>query len=110
MGNHADVDPFSAEPFLFPVDSSPWVGPFAVDLRLIGSPLRGFTSPLEVSMNWNTSDRRSRLPSNWSSLRQQVLARDGGRCRFLFPNGGRCPESATDVDHIKRGDDHGLDN
>ena len=51
--------------------------------------------------NWSNSDRRSRLPSNWSTLRRLVLDRDGKRCTFIYPNGGRCHEVATDVDHIK---------
>lgn len=29
-----------------------------------------------MAHNWNTSPRKSRLPSNWRQLRAQVLARD----------------------------------
>jgi 5-methylcytosine-specific restriction protein A len=61
-------------------------------------------------MVWDSSKRREQLPSNWPNLRRQTLARDSSRCRWQYPNGGRCPEEATDVDHIARGNDHSLSN
>ena len=64
-------------------------------------------------MTWNTT-RRERLPSNWSTIRRQVLERDGNRCCWITLNLDgrpvRCTSPATDVDHIRRGDDHSLDN
>lgn len=62
-------------------------------------------------MGWETSDRRSRLPSDWAATVRRILNRDGQRCRFLFPNGGRCPaREDLQVDHIMPGDDHRDDN
>jgi len=58
---------------------------------------------------WEGSDRRSRLPDNWESLRRDVLERDGGRCRWI-EGGRRCNAPATDVDHIRPGDDHSPSN
>lgn len=60
-------------------------------------------------MSWSTSDRKSRLPGNWESLRKKILKRDGYRCKAQTLT-GRCPGVATDVDHIKRGDDHSDSN
>ncbi|WSJ69057.1 HNH endonuclease [Kitasatospora sp. NBC_01302] len=57
-------------------------------------------------MSWTTSDRRLRLPPNWPQIRRRVLARDGHRCTATDHYGVRCPEAATDVDHIRPGDDH----
>jgi 5-methylcytosine-specific restriction endonuclease McrA len=61
-------------------------------------------------MAWETSDRRERLPSNWSALVKQVKVRDGGRCTWKLPSGARCPRAGTDVDHRRPGDDHSLRN
>lgn len=55
---------------------------------------------------WQGSDRRSRLPDNWSQIRRRILARDGYRCTAYQADDTRCPEPATDVDHVRRGDDH----
>lgn len=65
-----------------------------------------------MSSNWDGSNRRARLPSNWGKLRAQVLERDGHRCRWPTEQqpGTRCGAAATEVDHIKAGDDHSLDN
>ena len=60
------------------------------------------------SGSWGTSDRRSRLPGNWfSSIRPAVLKRDGYRCQLKLAG---CLGKATDVDHIKPGDDHSMTN
>lgn len=56
--------------------------------------------------NWQGSDRRSRLPSDWPKRRARVLKRDGHRCTARDLDGNRCPEPATDVDHVRRGDVH----
>ena len=61
-------------------------------------------------MAWESSDRRSRLPSNWSSIVAQVKKRDGGRCTWRLPSGARCPRPGTDVDHSEPGDNHALSN
>lgn len=55
---------------------------------------------------WAGSDRRSRLPANWASIRSRVLRRDGSQCTAVSHDGVRCAEPATDVDHIVAGDDH----
>jgi len=58
---------------------------------------------------WATSDRRQRLPDDWEKRRVRVLRRDGYRCtERVTVTGGteQCPERATDVDHIRPGDDH----
>ena len=52
---------------------------------------------------WSTSDRRQRLPRNWSALRRRVLARDKW-CRKCGLN------LSAEVDHIQPGDNHALDN
>lgn len=57
-------------------------------------------------MAWATSDRRSRLPSDWPAIRRRILKRDGYRCTALMRDRTRCTEEATDVDHIRPGDDH----
>lgn len=57
-------------------------------------------------MSWTTSDRRLRLPSNWLQIRLRVLRRDGRQCTARDQHGVRCAEPATDVDHVRPGDDH----
>lgn len=61
-------------------------------------------------MPWATSNRRERLPADWQARRRFVLERCGHRCEWMISRGERCPEKATDVDHIKPGDDHSLRN
>lgn len=58
-------------------------------------------------MSWYTSNRKSRLPGNWIDLRRKVLRRDRYRCKIGIPG---CLGTATEVDHIIRGDDHSLGN
>ena len=55
---------------------------------------------------WNGSTRREELPPDWDSIRRRVLRRDNHRCVWKDQYGRRCNASATDVDHIVRGDDH----
>ena len=59
---------------------------------------------------WQGSNRRSRLPHNWSQLRQQTEFRAGGQCEASLLDGTRCPDQGTDCDHIVAGDDHSLSN
>lgn len=60
-------------------------------------------------MAWETSNRKERLPGNWLSLRKQAFDLYGRQC-YVVENGVRCAEEATDIDHVKHGDDHSLDN
>lgn len=59
---------------------------------------------------WEGSDRRARLPEDWSVRRVRVLRRDGYRCQWRMSDGGICGERGSDVDHVQRGDDHRLEN
>lgn len=61
-------------------------------------------------MPWDTSDRRSRLPSDWTTRRVRVLRRDSYRCQARDSLGALCGAPANQVDHVLRGDDHDLDN
>ena len=57
-----------------------------------------------VSGKWSgasATNRGEELPPDWPAIRQRVLDRDGGRCVWeLAASGRRCPNDATDVDHI----------
>lgn len=55
---------------------------------------------------WQGSDRRDRLPADWQKIRARILKRDGYRCTARLEDDSRCPEPATDVDHVRRGDIH----
>lgn len=55
---------------------------------------------------WERSDRRQELPPDWPTTRRRIFHRDGYRCTWRDIYGKRCEEPATDVDHIKRGNDH----
>lgn len=59
---------------------------------------------------WSSSTRRDRLPADWSKIRTRVLKRDSFRCQWRLPSGRRCGEYANQVDHIRPGDDHGMEN
>lgn len=66
-------------------------------------------------MAWETSDRRNELPSDWPKRRLECLEADGHRCvwpgRWAKKRGVKqCGEPATDVDHVRRGDDHSPGN
>ncbi len=54
-------------------------------------------------MPWSSSDRRSRLPANWSTLVRTVKRRDEGVCQ-------KCGRLGAEVDHIVPGDNHDLSN
>lgn len=58
-------------------------------------------------MPWSSSDRRTRLPKNWPSLRANILRRDNYRCQISLDG---CSGIATEVDHIARGDNHSPEN
>lgn len=62
---------------------------------------------LLLRMVWSSSDRRSRLPSDWSVVRSRVLRRDGFVCQLQLVG---CASVATEVDHIVRGDNHAEEN
>ena len=59
----------------------------------------------------NRSDpgRRQELPADWPRLRLEILDRDAHRCVWPWrgaPASRQCGQAATDVDHVRRGDDH----
>ena len=54
-------------------------------------------------MSWADSTRRSQLPEDWGVIRLQVLVADNFTCQIKLQG---CHTIATDVDHIKRGNDH----
>lgn len=60
--------------------------------------------------NWQGSDRRQHLPSNWAHLRKQVFRRDGHQCTAKNAvTGERCTEPAEECDHLGDRDDHRLE-
>lgn len=59
-------------------------------------------------MAWNTSDRLSRLPSNWETeIQPAILKRDHYKCKIKDQG---CLVEATEVDHNIRGDNHAYSN
>lgn len=54
-------------------------------------------------MAWDTSDRSSRLPRNWATIRTHILDRDGWLCQLRYEG---CTRVASEVDHIIAGDNH----
>jgi len=61
-------------------------------------------------MPWTNSSRRDRLPPEWPQIRRRILRRDGYMCQWVLRDGTLCLDSATDVDHKQRGDDHREEN
>lgn len=59
---------------------------------------------------WSNSNRRDRLPPDWPKIRRRVMRRDQGMCQWELEDGTFCLAHATDVDHIKAGDDHRDEN
>lgn len=55
---------------------------------------------------WAGSNRRQELPPDWLARRARILNRDGHRCTATMGDGSRCTWPASDVDHIKPGNDH----
>ena len=60
-------------------------------------------------MSWATSDRRDRLPADWSRRVAAVKRRAQHRCEDTNHAVG-CDGRGVEVDHIKQGDDHSLAN
>lgn len=60
-------------------------------------------------MTWETSNRASRLPKDWAQRKARVKRRDHGRCQASKHN-PRCNGKGTEIDHIRRGDNHSLFN
>jgi 5-methylcytosine-specific restriction endonuclease McrA len=60
-----------------------------------------------MTSKWDSSRRRLELPANWSRLRRQVLREAEGRCEIRLAG---CVGEASEVDHIRRGDDHSRSN
>lgn len=60
-------------------------------------------------MAWETSDRKSRLPTNWVQLRRDAFERYGRQC-YVTEDGRQCPEESSDIDHVVPGDDHSIEN
>ncbi|QFG11612.1 HNH endonuclease [Mycobacterium phage BogosyJay] len=58
-------------------------------------------------MSWADSDRRHNLPADWEQRRLQILVDADWRCEIKMAG---CTSVATDVDHIKRGNDHSYGN
>lgn len=61
-------------------------------------------------MAWTTSDRAARLPRDWAERRAFVAARAAGRCEAALNDGSRCEGIGAECDHIRRGDDHRVEN
>ena len=63
---------------------------------------------------WYDSDRKARLPKNWSTIVKRIRARDGERCTWVYrveDQLARCPATTRlEVDHIKNNDDHSDSN
>lgn len=56
-------------------------------------------------MAWRTSNRASRLPPNWrTEIVPRILKRDKYTCKLRYK--GKCQTRASQVDHIRPGDDH----
>ena len=64
--------------------------------------------------SWETSDRKLRLPRDWTAIVKRILKRDGHRCTWIdYEEGRRVRCVATvglEVDHIVPGDDHRDEN
>lgn len=60
-----------------------------------------------MSGSWSGSYRNLRLPCEWQSIRRRILDRDNYTCQMRLLG---CLITASDVDHIVRGDDHSDEN
>ncbi|QBJ01181.1 HNH endonuclease [Mycobacterium phage Arissanae] len=58
-------------------------------------------------MSWADSDRRQNLPADWEQRRLAVLVDAEWLCEIEMAG---CTRVATDVDHVKRGNDHSRRN
>ena len=61
-------------------------------------------------MGWGSSDRRDRLPADWTARRMRVLRRDHYQCQATDSLGVKCGRPANQADHIIPGDDHSYEN
>ncbi|ASR86195.1 HNH endonuclease [Mycobacterium phage BobSwaget] len=59
-------------------------------------------------MSWAGSRRRHELPPDWEARRLTVLSDANWICEIQYE--GRCVGTATEVDHIERGNDHSYSN
>ncbi len=59
--------------------------------------------------NWEGSQRKHQLPANWRELRTKVAQRAGWRCQNYL-DGVRCTRPGSHCDHIRRGNNHSMDN
>lgn len=57
-------------------------------------------------MAWENSNRRSRLPKDWSRIQKRILRRDHYMCQVKLDSGEICGAYSFQVDHIIAGDDH----
>lgn len=62
-----------------------------------------------MSGQWAGSTRSQQLPADWPERREATRQRAGGRCEKRT-RGQRCPNTGSDCDHIKPGDNHSLTN
>lgn len=60
-----------------------------------------------TTSSWGASRRREQLPPNWGRLRRRVLREAEGRCEMRVEG---CLGVASEVDHIRAGDDHSRSN
>lgn len=64
-----------------------------------------------MSGGWKGSARKAALPPDWAERRAFVFRRDGWQCtEIIARTQTRCPQIATDCDHIIPGDDHSYAN
>lgn len=56
-------------------------------------------------MPWSTSNRRTRLPADWTLRREAIRARALGRCEAVC-NGIRCHRPGSEAHHAGAVDDH----
>lgn len=70
--------------------------------------------PTHKRTPWEGSTRRRRLPKDWPTRRLRILTRDKHKCqaeaRLAMRHDPRCDGTATEVDHVIRGDDHRDEN
>lgn len=60
---------------------------------------------------WSDSNRRDRLPPDWPKIVRRIMRRDGRMCQWKLEDGETlCLAPASDVDHIKAGDNHADSN
>lgn len=58
---------------------------------------------------WVGSDRATRLPSNWPTIKREVAKRAKGRCEADHHHPD-CDGIGAECDHIKAGDNHNMGN